>query len=167
MSLSMFQASIPVFVHVLTNLSQVLDKGLKHAEANNIDPVVFLQARLAPDMFALPRQVQIATDVVKGGAGRLAGGDVPSFADTESTFEELQARIRKTIDFLNTLTPAQIDNTETKDISLKIGGRDLQFKGMEYLLYFVLPNLYFHVTTAYAILRHNGVKIGKADFLGG
>jgi uncharacterized protein len=110
--------------------------------------------------------VQIATDIVKGGAARLAGVELPSFPDTETTFSELQARIQKTIDFLKTLTSAQIDGTEEKPIALKVGGRDMSFKGLTYLLTFVLPNLYFHSTVAYSILRHNGVDVGKADFLG-
>jgi hypothetical protein len=118
-------------------------------------------------MFALTRQVQIASDVTKGGVARLAGAEVPSFADSETSFAELQERIAKTIKFVNGFMPAQIDGTEAKTITLKVGGQDMQMPGLQYLLGFVLPNLYFHVTTTYAILRHNGVDVGKKDFLGG
>ena len=166
MSLSMYKASIPVIIRGLNNLSAVLTKGEKDAESRRIDPSVFVNARLAPDMFALARQVQIATDVVKGGVARLAGVEIPSYADTETTLAELQARIAKTISFLESITPSQLDGTEEKDISLKVGGNDLQFKGQQYLLGFVLPNLFFHSTAAYLILRHNGVDVGKKDFLG-
>ncbi len=166
MTLSMYQASSPVFVRMLQNLSGILKKGAAHAEARKIEPSVFINARLAPDMFPLSRQIQIATDIVKGGAARLAGVDVPSYEDKEATFDELQARIAKTIAFVQSIKPAQIDGSEEHAIALKIGGRDLNFSGQNYLLQFVLPNVYFHITTAYAILRHNGVDIGKADFLG-
>ncbi|MES2985210.1 MAG: DUF1993 domain-containing protein [Pseudomonadota bacterium] len=166
MTLSMYDASIPAFIRGLTNLSAVLAKAAAHAEAKKIDPSVFMAARLAPDMLPLPKQIQIASDIVKGGAARLAGVEVPSFADTETTFPELQERIAKTIAFLNTIPAAQVNGTEEKTISLKVGGRDLQFSGQAYLLGFVVPNLYFHTTVAYAILRHNGVELGKMDFLG-
>jgi hypothetical protein len=166
MSLSMYQSTIPVFIHGLTNLAAILKKGAEHAEARKIDPAVLIQSRLAPDMFPLARQVQIASDVVKGGGARLAGVEVPSFADTETTFPELQERIAKTIAFLKTLTPAQIDGSEERTVTLKVGGEPLEFKGAAYLFQFVLPNLHFHTTVAYSILRHNGVGLGKADFLG-
>lgn len=166
MTLSMYQASIPVFIRGLNNFAAILKKGEDYAVAKKIDPSVFVNARLAPDMFPLSRQVQIATDVVKGGGARLAGVDVPSFADEETTFAELQARIAKTIAFLETLKPAQIDGSENKPVTLKVGGRELQFTGQVYLLSFVLLNLYFHTTVAYSILRHNGVDVGKMDFLG-
>jgi hypothetical protein len=166
MNLSMYPASIPTFILTLTNLSDILAKGAKHAEAKKFDPAVLVNARLAPDMFPLSRQVQIATDIVKGGAARLAGVEVPSFPDTETTFPELQARIEKTIGFLKTITASQIDGTEEKPIALKVGGRDMSFQGHSYLTSFVLPNLYFHTTVAYSILRHNGVDVGKANFLG-
>jgi len=167
MTLSMYQASIPVIVHALNNLTVILKKGEAFATAKKIEPSVLINARLAPDMFPLSRQVQIATDVVKGGAARLAGVEIPSYADTESSFAELYERINKTITFLNGFKPAQIDGSEDKAISLKVGGNDLAFTGQQYLLHFVLPNLFFHITTAYAILRHNGVDVGKKDFLGG
>lgn len=166
MSLSMYQASVPTFIHGLKNLSAILAKAVAYAESKKIEPLVLVNARLAPDMFPLSKQVQIATDIVKGGAARLAGVEVPTFADTESSFPELQERIAKTIAFLETLTAAQIDGSEEKAINLKVGGHELSFKGQAYLLTFVIPNLYFHTTTAYAILRHNGVDIGKMDFLG-
>lgn len=166
MSLSMYQASIPVITRFLGNLSAVLAKAEAHATAKKIDPSVFINARLAPDMFPLSRQIQIATDVTKGGAARLAGVDIPSYEDKETTFPELQERIKKTIAFVQSMKAEQIDGSEGKVIKLKVGGRDLEFKGQDYLLNFVLPNLFFHVTTAYAILRHNGVEIGKMDYLG-
>ncbi len=166
MPLSMYQASVPVFIRALTNLSAILAKAESWAQARKIEPSVLVNARLAPDMFPLSRQVQIASDVAKGCAARLAGQEAPSFPDTESSFAELQARIEKTVAYLKTFQPSQIDGSETRDIRLKIGGNDLQFTGQDYLLTFVLPNIFFHVTTTYAILRHNGLDIGKKDFLG-
>ena len=166
MQLSMYQASAPVFVKVLTNLSAILKKGADFCAAKKIEPSVLVNGRLAPDMFALARQVQIATDQAKGCVARLSGAQPPSYADTETTFDELQARIAKTIEFVKTFKPEQIDGSEERDIELKAGPQVLNFKGQDYLLNFVLPNVYFHVTTAYAILRHNGVEIGKRDFLG-
>ncbi|MFH1812602.1 MAG: DUF1993 family protein [Pseudomonadota bacterium] len=166
MTISMYEASVPVFVRVLENMSAVLDKAAAHAAARRIDESVFIHARLAPDMFALPRQVQIATDIVKGGAARLAGAEVPRWEDDEATFAELQARIAKAIDFVQGFGAAQIDGSEERDITIRLAGRDAHFKGLRYLLDFVLPNLYFHATTTFAILRHNGVEIGKMDFLG-
>jgi hypothetical protein len=167
MSLSMYQASIPVFIRMMGNLSVILDKGAKHAEAKKIDPAIFINARLAPDMFALARQVQIATDAVKGCAARLSGTAVPSFADTEATFPELQERVAKTVAFVKSVTAAQIDGSEDRKIELKLGSKEVAFTGQVYLLNFVLPNMYFHITTAYAILRHHGVELGKMDFIGG
>ena len=166
MSLSMYQASIPAFIKILNNLSAILDKAASHAEAKKIDLSVFVNARLFPDMFPFSRQIQIATDAVKGCAARLAGVEPPSFPDTESTFPELKARIAKTVAFLESFKPAQIDGSEERKIALKVGGQDLTFLGQPYLFTFVIPNFYFHVTTAYDILRHNGVAIGKMDFLG-
>jgi hypothetical protein len=167
MSITMFQASVPVFQRMLKSLDAVLDKGAAHASDLRIDPSVLLTARLYPDMFALTRQVQIATDHAKGATARLAGLPVPSFADTEATFPELKARIAKTLEFIGTVKPAQIDGSEGRDITLKAGPRELAFKGQDYLLFFAMPNFYFHVTTAFAILRHNGVRVGKLDYLGG
>lgn len=166
MSVNMYQISIPVFTHVLNNLSNILNKGAAHAEAKKIDPTVLINDRLAPDMFPLSRQVQIATDAVKGCAARLANVDIPSFADTEASFPELQERVAKTLAFLKTITPEQINGSEERAVTLKMRGNDVQLQGLAYLNHFVLPNMYFHVTTAYAILRHNGVEIGKMDYLG-
>jgi len=166
MSLTMYQASIPVFVRMLDNLSGILDKAAAHAEAKKIDPAIFVNARLAPDMFPLSRQVQIATDMVKGCAARLAGIEVPSYEDNESTFSELQARIAKTKAFIESVSASQVDGSEERKITLKFGSKELNFLGQAYLLDFVLPNFHFHLTTAYAILRHNGVEIGKKDYTG-
>ncbi len=166
MTLSMYQASIPSFIRMLGNLSDIMTKAEDYAESKKIDPSVLINARLAPDMFPLSRQIQIATDSVKGCGARLAGVDVPSYPDTESTFAELQARIRKTVDFLKTFKPEQIDGSEGRDILLKMRTGDLTFQGQAYLTHFVLPNFYFHTSMAYAILRHNGLDIGKMDFLG-
>ena len=166
MPLSMFQASAPVFIRVMTNLKGVLDKGMAHAVANKIDPTVLLNSPLFPDMFPLVRQVQIASDNAKGGGARLAGMAPPKYEDNEASFPELNARIEKTVAFLQTLTPAQIDGSEEKTIDLTLGKKTLTFQGQAYLFGLVLPNLYFHVATAYAILRHCGVPLGKEDFLG-
>lgn len=166
MSLTMYQASIPVFVRMLDNLSGILDKAAAHAEAKKIDPAIFVNARLAPDMFPLSRQVQIATDMVKGCAARLAGIEVPSYEDKETTFSELQARIAKTKAFIESVSASQIDGSEERKITLKFGSKELSFLGQAYLLDFVLPNFHFHLTTTYAILRHNGVEIGKKDYTG-
>lgn len=166
MSLTMYQASIPVFVRLLGNLSAILDKAAAHAEAKKIDPTVFVNARLAPDMYPLSRQVQIATDMVKGCAARLAGLEVPRYEDNETTLSELQARIAKTIAFIQTVSAEQIDGSEEREITLKFGSREMHFLGQAYLLNFVIPNFHFHYTTTYAILRHNGVEIGKRDYVG-
>lgn len=166
MQLSMYQASIPVFVRALGNLSAILDKAAAHAEARKIDPPVFINARLAPDMFPLSRQVQSASDSAKGCAARLAGIEVPRYEDTETTFAELRARIAKTVMFMQGVKAAQVDGSEDRTITLKLRGREVNFSGREYLLNFVLPNFFFHATAAYAILRHNGLEIGKTDYLG-
>jgi hypothetical protein len=166
MPLSMYQASVPVFTRAFANLSAILDKGAAFAEAKKIDPSVLINSRLAADMFPLARQVQIATDVTKGGVARLAGIEVPSFPDTEATFPELKERIKKTVDFIKSVKPAQVDGSEEKTVKIKVGGNELEFTGQAYLFGFVLPNLYFHSTITYAILRHNGVEVGKADYLG-
>ncbi len=166
MSLTMFQASIPQFQRMLGNLLSILQAAETWAEAKKIDPSVLLNMRLAPDMFPLKRQLQIATDSAKGCAARLAGVDVPSYPDTEETFAELKARLQKTIDFLASFTPAQIDGSEDKAIVLNFPSMELKFSGRDYLFQFVQPNFYFHLTTAYAILRHSGLDIGKMDFIG-
>ena len=166
MPISMYQASAPRFANTLKNLSAILGKAQAHCEARKIDPLVLTGARLYPDMFALSRQVQVACDSAKGAVARLAGVDIPKHEDTEKTFEELQARIAKTLEFIATVNPAQVDGSEEKDVVLKLQGRDVPFKGLQYLLGFAWPNFYFHATTAYAILRHNGVEVGKRDFIG-
>ena len=166
MTITMYQASVPVFERTLKALDVILDKAAAYATERKIDPTVLLTARLYPDMFALTRQVQIATDHAKGASARLAGVAVPSFTDNEATFPDLKARIAKTLEFIATVKAAQIDGSEARDITLKAGPRELNFKGQDYLLFFALPNFYFHVTTAFAILRHNGVPVGKLDFLG-
>jgi hypothetical protein len=162
----MYQASAPRFVNMLNNLSAILDKAQAFADTKKIDPTVLTSDRLFPDMLAMSRQVLIACDTAKGAVARLASVDNPKFEDTEQTFAELKARIAKTIDFIGTVKPAQIDGSEDKEIVLKVGGQEVRYTGMQYLLGFAQPNFYFHVTTAYAILRHNGVEIGKRDYLG-
>ncbi len=167
MSLSMYEASIPVLARMLGNLSNILGKAEANAQARSIDPKVFVESRLAPDMYPLARQVQIASDMAKGCAARLAGVEVPSWADTEASFEELQARITKTLDFIRGIDAAQLEGSETRTVVLKMRSGEISFSGRDYLLNFALPNFYFHITTAYAILRHNGVDVGKLDYLGG
>ena len=166
MSLSMYQASVPVLTRALTNLIAVLEKGAAYAEAKKIDPSVLLNYRLAADMFPLTRQVQIATDMSKGCVARLAGVEIPKYEDTEASFPELIARLRKTIDFINSFNAAQIDGSEDKTVTLQRKDGDVTYKGQPYLLFYVQPHVYFHCTTAYAILRHIGVDIGKKDFIG-
>jgi uncharacterized protein len=167
MAISMYQASIPQFTKMLTNLSNLLQKGEAFAKAKNVDGTVLVGDRLALDMFPLSKQVQIAGDQVKNGMARLAGIEPPKFDDQESTFAQLQERIAKTIAFVQSIQPAQVDGTEAKEIKFSIKEWHFEFVGEQYLLTWIMPNFYFHVTTAYNILRHNGVEIGKADFLGG
>ena len=167
MTISMYQASVPVIQKSLTALKGVLAKGSAHAETKKIDESVFLASRLYPDMFPLTRQVQIAADFGKGPVARLAGVELPKYEDIETTFAELTARIDKTLAFVGSFQPAQIDGQEDRDINLTIAGSPVTFKGQPYLLHFALPNLYFHMSMAYAILRHNGVDVGKRDFVGG
>jgi hypothetical protein len=162
----MFQASVPVYTQFLGSLSNLLKKAAADAETRKIDPSVFLNARIAPNMFAFTRQVQIATDHAKGSLARLAGLELPSYPDDETTFDALQARIAKTLDYVKTFKPEQIDGSEDRDIVLKFGATTLPFKGQAYLIQFALPNFYFHTSMAYAILRHNGVDVGKRDFMG-
>ncbi len=166
MTISMYQASVPAMIKTLSNLRNLLEKASTHAEAKKIDPSVLVNARLYPDMFPLSRQVQIATDMAKGAASRLAGQEVPRYEDNEATFPELIARLDKTIALLVTFKPGDIDGSEDRTITLPMRDRTLTFKGLPYLIDYVLPNVYFHTTTAFAILRHNGVEIGKKDFLG-
>ncbi len=166
MTISMYQSSVPVFIRQLGNLSAILTKAAAHAEVKKIDPTVFINARLFPDMFPLSRQVQIACDAAKAGAARLAEIELPSFPDVETTFPELQERIAKTIKFLETIKPEQIDGKENLQITYIQRDKESKFIGQPYLLNYALPNLYFHITATYSILRHLGVEIGKKDFLG-
>ncbi|HEY1996854.1 DUF1993 domain-containing protein [Paraburkholderia sp.] len=167
MSISMYQASVPVLVRGLTNLQNILGKAEAHAAEKQIDPAVFINGRLFPDMLPLVRQVYITTDTAKGCAARLAGVEPPKYEDVEVSFEELHARIQKTIDYLKEFNAQQIDGSEERQVTLKMRSGPVEFTGLNYLLQFVLPNFYFHITTAYGILRHNGVEVGKLDFLGG
>ncbi len=166
MNISMYQASAPRFINTLKNLAAILEKAQAHAEAKKVDALVLTGARLYPDMFAFSRQIQTACDTAKGAVARLAGVDNPKHEDTENTFAELKARIEKTIAFIETVKPAQIDGSEEKELTIKLGPREVQWKGMQYLLGFALPNFYFHAATAYDILRHNGVELAKRDFIG-
>jgi len=166
MPVSLFDICIPTCSRMLGSLSAILDKGAAHAEARKIDPAALLQARLYPDMFPLARQVQIASDAAKGGGSRLAGIDTPSWPDNETSFAELQARIAKTQDFLRSLDRSAIDAAAEREITFKAGKTTRTMRGSEYVTAWMLPNFFFHVTTTHAILRHNGVEIGKMDFLG-
>jgi hypothetical protein len=167
MTLSMYQASAPVYLQYLNATSAVLDKGAAFAEARKIDPTALLQTRLYPDMHPLVKQVQIFTDQAVRGMSRLAGAEPPSFPDTETSFPELKARIDRAIAHVQSFKAEQIDGSEERSIVMKTPRGDLNFKGKDYLLGFSLPNFFFHATTAYSILRHVGVEIGKMDFMGG
>jgi uncharacterized protein len=167
MSISMYTACVPVLKQFLTGLNEILKKAEDHATEKKIDLNALLQARLFPDMFALTRQVQIAADFAKGMVARLAGVEVPSYEDNEQTFEELRARIARTLAFIDTITPEQFEGSETREILLNPGTpRERKFAGQIYLLQFGLPQFFFHVTTAYSLLRHNGIAIGKKDYMG-
>jgi hypothetical protein len=166
MSISMYDVSIPVMTLGLSNLTAILDKAAAHAADKKFDSIALAQARLFPDMYALNRQVQIACDTAKGAAARLAGIEVPKHEDTETTLAELKARIAKTVDFLKSVTPAQLKDAESRPIEIKFPNGSWKFTGIAYLTDFVLPNFYFHMSMAYALLRKNGVDIGKMDFLG-
>lgn len=166
MTINMYNASIPVMIRYMKNMTAILDKAAAFCAARKVEPTVLTGYRLAADMFPLTRQIQIMSDGAKGCGARLAGVEVPSFPDNETTLEDLKARIAKTIAFLEGLKPEQFQGSETRDITLKAGPRELHFKGLDYLTDFVLPNFYFHATATYAILRHAGVEIGKRDYLG-
>jgi hypothetical protein len=167
MSLSMYSASVPVFVKMLGNLGHWLDAAETHAEARKFDPAVLLSSRLAPDMLPFTRQIQIACDMAKFCVARLAGVEAPKFEDNEASFADIRQRVARTIDFIQSVPAERIDGSEGKPIEVPMrGGTPLKFDGEQYLKHFVLPNLYFHLTIAYALLRHNGVGLGKADFLG-
>ena len=167
MKISVHAASVDLLGNALTNLSHLLDKGHAHAVARKYDPALLLAARLAPDMFPLTRQVQIASDMCKFGVARLAGIEAPKFEDKEQTFEELRTRIARTVDFIKGVPASALEGSEDRIIKVPLRERTLEFKGLDYLVRWVIPNAFFHVTSAYAILRHGGVEIGKNDFLTG
>jgi len=166
MTISMYAASVPVVNQMLGSLSTILSKAEAHAAAHSINPEVLVQTRLFPDMLPLAKQVQIACDFSKGLCARLSGIEAPKFEDNEVTLADLQARIRKTLDFVATIKPEQINGTEERDITFSFGTNTREFKGMPYLLHYAMPQIVFHVTTAYAILRSNGIDLGKRDFVG-
>ena len=166
MTISMYQVAIPSLVRSLNNLVAILEKGAAHAEAKKIDPSVLIASRLYPDMLPLIRQVHIASDIARRGVARLAGVEAPAVEDNETNFAELCDRLRAAVAYIKSFTPEQIDGSEEKEITLTIGKETMTFAGQAYLLFFILPNVYFHVTTAYDILRHCGVELGKRDFLG-
>jgi hypothetical protein len=166
MKISMYQASAPRFAHTLRNLSAILDKAQAHAEAKKLEPNVLGGQRLIADMFPLARQVQIACDTAKGAVARLAGVEIPQHADTEQTIPELKARIARVLDFIESVPAAKIDGSDEREVVMKMRGQDMKFQGFQYLVGHALPNFYFHVTTAYNILRSNGVEIGKRDYIG-
>ncbi len=166
MKISVHAMSVDVFAHALGSLSALLEKAVANAKERKFDPAVLLGSRLAPDMFPLTRQVQIACDLAKNSVARLAAQEPPRFPDTEASFEELHARIARTIDYLRGVPTSALEGAETRDIKVPAGERTLEFKGLEFLAHWAIPNVFFHITTAYAILRHNGVDIGKRDFLG-
>ncbi len=166
MSISMYQASIPRFVNILGNLSNILDKAQAHVDAKKLDVTVLTGYRLFPDMLPMTTQVLIACDTAKGVVARLAGLEIPVYEDNEKTLADLKSRIAKTIAFIESVSAGQIDGTEEKAIVTKRGDKETHYKGMQFLLGHAIPNFYFHVSTAYNILRHNGVEIGKRDFLG-
>jgi len=166
MQITMHDTLVPTANRMLGNLSNFLDKAAAFAEAKKFDAAVLLNARLAPDMFTLTRQVQIACDMIKGAAARLSGTEIPKYEDNETTIAELKARIAKTLTFVNGVDAAKFAGSEDRDIVLQARAGELRFKGLNYLRDYALPNMYFHITTTYAILRHNGVELGKPDFIG-
>ena len=166
MMVSMYSISVPVLRRSLTNLSAILDKAAAHAREHKIDPAALLDARLYPDMLTFTRQIQLCSDFAKSAAARLAGETPPKFDDVEVGFEQLKERVTRTIALLDGFKPAQLDGSEERPIEIKTATRTLRFSGLQFLAHFVLPNFYFHLTAAYAILRHNGVPLGKSDFLG-
>jgi hypothetical protein len=166
MTLSMYQASVPPFIRMLDNLAVILEKAAAHCEAKKIDPAALIHYRLYPDMFPFARQVQVACDHARNGVARLAGVEAPALDNSEQTFAQLIERVRQAIAYLQTFTPGQIDGSEAREVVLKRGETVSTYRGLDYLTNRALPNFYFHVTTAYAILRHNGVELGKRDYLG-
>ena len=166
MPLSMYQASVPVFLRTLENLRSIVEKAARHAESRKFKPAALLNARLYPDMFDLTQQIQIATDFARGTAARLAGTEPPAFDDKEQSFEDVLSRIDRTIAYVQTVRAGDIDGSEQREIVRPLRGEPHKFTGQNYLFQFALPNFFFHATTAYAILRHNGIEIGKGDFIG-
>jgi uncharacterized protein len=166
MKISMHALSVDIFTQALGNLAAILEKGAAHATAKKFDPHVLVTSRLAPDMLPLSNQVQIACDAAKNAVGRLSGTEPPKFEDNEKTIDELRTRVARTIDYLKSVSASALEGSEDRDIKVPAGGRTLEFKGLVFLQRWAIPNVYFHVTTAYNILRHNGVEIGKRDFLG-
>lgn len=166
MTISMYQASVPRFVNILGNLSNILDKAQAHVDARKLDAAALTSYRLFPDMLSMTTQVQIACDTAKGVVARLAGVEIPAYEDNEKTLADLKARVAKTIAFIQTMKPGQIDGTEDKEIVVKRRDKETRYKGMQFLLGHAIPNFYFHVTTTYNILRHNGIELGKRDYLG-
>ena len=166
MTISMYQASVPRFVNILGNLSNILDKAQAHVDARKLDAATLTSYRLFPDMLPMTTQVQIACDTAKGVVARLAGVEIPAYEDNEKTLGDLKARVAKTIAFIQTMKPGQIDGTEDKEIVVKRRDKETRYKGMQFLLGHAIPNFYFHVTTTYNILRHNGIELGKRDYLG-
>ncbi len=166
MAITMYQASAPVFIKLLGNLKAILEKAAQHAAAKKIDESVFANARLYPDMLPLSAQVQIASDMARGTMARLSGAEPPAVEDKEKTLAELIARIDAAVAYVRSFQAAQIDGSQTRQITRKLRGNQVTFTGVDYLLTFAMPNFYFHVTTTYAILRHSGVELGKGDFLG-
>jgi hypothetical protein len=166
MTISVYDVTVPVFTRMLTNLLAVMDKAEASAGERKFDTLVFSDMRLSPDMIPFRGQVMIATDHAKGCVSRLAGKPIPSWPDEEKTFDELRARIRKALDLLATVTPEELAGSEDRDVTLKLGGKDVTMNGLVYLTERALPNFFFHVTTAYAILRHGGVAVGKRDYIG-
>jgi uncharacterized protein len=162
----LYQSTVPAFTHLLSALSKILDRAKAYADEKKFDEAILLNARLAPDMFPLARQVQVSCDFAKGCGARLAAIEIPKFDDTEKTLDELKTRIQKTIDFLNSIDKSKFDGAENRDVTVRISGEEKQVNAALYARDIALPNFYFHLTTSYAILRHNGVAIGKNDFLG-
>jgi hypothetical protein len=166
MPISMYQSSVPVFTRMLENLSALIDKAAAHAEARKIDPAVLVDSRLFPDMLPFKAQVFIACDMAKFGTGRLSGMEIPKNDDSETTLAQLKERIGKTLAYIATARPEQVDGTENKVLSIKVGGEPMEIEGQRYLLNFILPNMYFHIATAYDLLRHNGIELSKTDYIG-
>jgi hypothetical protein len=168
MSISLYQASVPVFLRAFENLSAILEKGVEHASSAKLDPSTLTEGRLFENMYPLPGQIQRASDTAKGFVARVAGLEIPKYEDNEKTFADMQARIKKTVEFIKSVKPEQIDAGESREVSIFSGSRgEMKFKGSDYLLNYALPNFFFHVVTAYDILRHKGVPLTKKNYLGG